>query len=369
MGHSISQQKKSNEDDLRNLSDSQISSCELTEYWNGKKQDFHHSYIVNKKPLTMVAQATDFRLSTWLDKGAFGSVALTTHNQTGVTYATKVIAKKKIIKKELVERVYNEKRILESIDFPFVIRLEYFYQDNDFIYFVMPFACGGNFYTHIERHGPMNEDVARFYTGEILLALEYLHRLNLVHRDIKSENILFDSQGHAQLADFGFCKHITGRTYTFCGTPEYIAPEIILRQGYGKSVDYWAFGVFLYELVAGRSPFVHHDMERLFRCIVKGKYVCPLGFSGDLMNLLRNLLRVDVTKRYGNLSNGIRDIKKHRWFQPTGWDWCALFDKQIMPPYVPTIQNDKDTSNFNKLNEKLLLPTSNNLYLDEFKHF
>lgn len=130
-----------------------------------------------------------------------------------------------------VERVFNEKRILESINFPFVIRLQYFYQDSGFIYFVMPFASGGNFYNYIQRHGPMDEDMARFYMAEIFLAVEYLHRLNLVHRDIKSDNILFDVYGHAQLADFGFCKHVKDRTYTFCGTPEYMAPEIILKQG------------------------------------------------------------------------------------------------------------------------------------------
>jgi len=134
----------------------------------------------------------------------------------------------------------NEKRILESINFPFVIRLEYFYQDHSFIYFVMPFVCGGNIHTHMKRYGSMDEHKARFYFSEILLAVEYLHKLNLVHRDIKPENILIDINGHAQLADFGFCKHLKGRTFTFCGTAEYLAPEIILRRGkaYNDSLKY-----------------------------------------------------------------------------------------------------------------------------------
>lgn len=127
--------------------------------------------------------------------------------------------------------MYNEKRILESINFQFVVHLEYFYQDHSFLYFVMPFMCGGNLFTHGKRYGPMDDDKARFYASETLLAIEYLHRLDLVHRDIKPENILIGVHGHAQLADFGFCKHITGRTFTFCGTPEYIAPEIILKEG------------------------------------------------------------------------------------------------------------------------------------------
>lgn len=130
-------------------------------------------------------------------------------------------------------RTKNEKRILESIDFPFVIRLEHFYQDSSFLYFVMPFVCGGNLYMHVKRYGSMDEDKARFYAAEVLLAIEYLHKLDLVHRDIKLENILIDINGHCRLADFGFCKHLKygGRTFTMCGTPEYIAPEILLRQG------------------------------------------------------------------------------------------------------------------------------------------
>lgn len=134
--------------------------------------------------------------------------------------------------------MYNEKRILESIDFPFVVHLEYFYQDRSFLYFVMPYMCGGNLFTHGKRYGPMDDDKARFYGAEMLLAIEYLHRMDLVHRDIKPENILIGVHGHAQLADFGFCKHITGRTFTLCGTPEYIAPEIILKQG---NTDYPGF--------------------------------------------------------------------------------------------------------------------------------
>lgn len=120
---------------------------------------------------------------------------------------------------------------MESIDFPFIVRLVHFYQDNSYLYFVMPFACGGNLFTHIQRHGPMADGMARFYVAEVLLAIEYLHKLELVHRDIKPENVLIGVNGHAQLADFGFCKNVAGRTFSFCGTPEYIAPEIIAGQG------------------------------------------------------------------------------------------------------------------------------------------
>ncbi|CAH1711390.1 unnamed protein product [Aphis gossypii] len=262
----------------------------------------------------------------------------------------------------------NEKRILESINFPFVIRLEYFYQDNSFIYFVMPFVCGGNIHTHMKRHGSMDEDKARFYFSEVLLAVEYLHKLDLVHRDIKPENILIDINGHAQLADFGFCKHLKGRTYTFCGTAEYLAPEIIHRKGYGKAVDYWSLGVLLYEMLANRSPFVdYRDPGKLFSNIVNGEYSCPLGFSGNVMNLLRNILKVDVTRRYGNLANGIRDIKKHKWFGDM--DWCAAFNRSVTPPYVPEISDTFDTSNFEKQHGKLFYGASKDMFGDIFKDF
>lgn len=132
-------------------------------------------------------------------------------------------------------------------------------------------------------------------------------------------------------------------------------------------MDFWSIGVLLYEFMAGHSPFIHRDNERIFKQIVSGKYSCPLGFSGDVMNLLRHLLKVDVTKRYGNLANGVRDIKKHRWFQSI--DWCALFEKKIMPPFVPTVSDLEDTSNFEKLKGRIFLATSDDHFDDEFEHF
>lgn len=146
-------------------------------------------------------------------------------------------------------------------------------------------------------------------------------------------------------------------------------PLIYPGTGYGKTVDYWAFGVLLYELVAGRMPFTDGEMERLFRRISKGKYMCPPGFSGDLMNLLRNLLKTDVTKRYGNLANGFQDIKKHRWFRTTEWSWCAIFNKDAVPPYVPTVRDTRDTSNFDVPNKNYFLSNSNHQYGNEFEDF
>ncbi|XP_050527831.1 cAMP-dependent protein kinase catalytic subunit alpha-like [Daktulosphaira vitifoliae] len=343
----------------------QKSSCGLTSYWNLLKSDFENKYFNENK--ASIANHTDFRMYQLLGEGAYGLVALTTHTRTGEVYATKIMAKKKIIKKELVQRTFNEKRILESIDFAFVVRLTYFYQDNTYLYFVMPFVCGGDLFTYIQRKGRLDEDKARFYGSEVLLAIEYLHRLNLVHRDVKPENILIDSYGHAQLADFGFCKYVQGRTYTLCGTPEYIAPEMLVRKGYGRTVDYWAFGVLIYEMVAGYSPFVERDEEIMYRRISTGKYTCPFGFTSDLMDILRHVLVVDVTKRYGNLVNGVRDIKKHRWFESI--DWCATFNKQTQPPFVPVLLNSMDSSNFNKFKEKIFVASSKDQYNDEFKHF
>lgn len=132
-------------------------------------------------------------------------------------------------------------------------------------------------------------------------------------------------------------------------------------------MDYWAIGVLLYEMMSGHSPFIHRDIDRIFNQIVNGKYSFPIGFSGELMNLLRNLLKVDVTKRYGNLVNGIRDIKKHQWFQSI--DWCALFDKKIIPPFVPTVDDIEDTSNFEKLKGKIFLAASEDHYNEEFENF
>ena len=202
-----------------------------------------------------------------------------------------------------------------------------------------------------------------------MLAIEYLHKLGLVYRDLKPENILIDCNGFVKITDFGFCKPLKDRTYTLCGTPEYIAPEIVQSKGYGQSVDWWSFGILIYEFASGYSPFScgnPNHMEMMER-IVAGKYKVPSGFSNDLKSLVQNLLQSDLSKRFGNLKNGVEDIKSHVWFKPINWD--AIYSQKAQPPFVPKVSGPGDFSQFDKYDEIKLSVSNIDKYEKEFADF
>ncbi|CAH1392008.1 unnamed protein product [Nezara viridula] len=179
----------------------------------------------------------------------------------------------------------------------------------------------------------LDEKHARFYCGQVVLALEYLHNLDIVHRDVKLENILIEADGYLKLADLGIAKIVKGRTYSMCGTEGYMAPEILLNMGHGKPVDWWSFGVLLFSMCAGRVPFASHNMMRNAEKIILGIYCTPSHFSNQLSDLINNLLQVDLTKRYGNLRRGVKDIKEHPWFNEI--NWLALLNHKLIAPFKP----------------------------------
>ncbi|KAK9501308.1 hypothetical protein O3M35_012046 [Rhynocoris fuscipes] len=282
-------------------------------------------------------------------------------------YAAKLMMKSLLVRDKHVNHALNEKQILQGIRFPFTIHMEFFFQDNVYIFFVLPLISGGELFTYLTRVSRFKEEVAKLYCAQICLALEYLHYIGLIFRDLKPENILIDNKGFLKLADFGFCKAIKDRTYTFCGTTEYLAPEMINCKGYGTSVDWWTFGIFAYELCAGYTPFYSKFAAKTYDNISKCKYKMPFFFSNDLRDLVKNILQVDLSRRFGTLKNGVNDIKEHKWFREI--PWTMLVNRQIRPPYVPVITRPDDTRHFEPQSEEPLDDSPYDMYAGEFANF
>ena len=285
-----------------------------------------------------------------LGVGTFGKVWLVSNKSTGKPYALKMLNKREIIGHHQVEGVIREKNIMSSIDHPFIISLIRTFQDDKHLYMLLELVQGGELFSVIHtdsRDGIPNAN-SRFYSACILESLAHLHQRHITYRDLKPENILIDALGYCVLVDLGFAKIVMDKTYTLCGTPEYLAPEIILSKGHDKGVDYWAFGVLIYEMLVGRSPFYAYgtDQVSLFKRIVQVKYSFPPGsvVNEITQDLIQRLIVRRQSNRFGCLARADMDIRDHAWFSVITTD--KLLKKQIPAPWVPQIKDPLDASHF-----------------------
>lgn len=239
-----------------------------------------------------------------LGEGSFGRVKLAKNAKRGSYCALKQLKKYDIMKFKQVDHVKNENFILYSLAHPFIVRMEGMAQNNRFLYIAMEYVAGGELFTYLRSVGRFSPNQACFYAAQVVAIFEHLHAHNVVYRDLKPENVLIDPDGYLKLTDFGFAKIVEGRTYTLCGTPEYLAPEILTNKGHGKGVDWWTVGILLYEMIAGIDPFNDDDPMAIYQNILRGVIKFPRKFDRDARSLVKHLLQADLSKRYGNLKNG-----------------------------------------------------------------
>lgn len=294
--------------------------------------------------------------------GAFGKVLLVRNRLNQRKYAMKVISKKLIKKKNHLQYMISEKAILTKVLHPFVVSLKFAFQSDTKLFLVMNFLGGGELFFHLKRRGLIREHEARFYAGEMILAIEFLHNMGIVHRDLKPENVLLDRDGHVALTDFGLAKEIGegSDVRTLCGTSEYMAPEMLVRNGYGKAVDWWSLGALLFEMLAGSPPFTtgkNGSQKDLDRKIISERLSCPPHLTASAHSLLKRLLEKDPSKRLGSAKGtmfcigGVAALKKHDFFRDIDWD-CLYHKAHGDPPIdVSTAigeSEDDDTTHFHE---------------------
>jgi len=275
----------------------------------------------------------DFDILKVIGRGSFGKVLQVRKKDNKKIYAMKVLNKKSIIEKAEVDHTKAEQSILQKLCHPFLVNLNYSFQTNDKLYFIMDYINGGELFFHLQKERKFDAERVRFYCAEIVLGLAYLHSKGILYRDLKPENVLLTGDGHICMTDFGISKEgltaADDRTATFCGTPEYLAPEVLEGNGYGKAVDWWSFGTLMYEMLTGLPPFYSQDVQVMYQKIMTAKLVIPETISSDAASLLRGLLERDPNKRLQDPDT----IKAHPYFKTI--DWKAMARKEVKPPYVP----------------------------------
>ncbi|XP_074032024.1 cGMP-dependent protein kinase 1 isoform X1 [Leptinotarsa decemlineata] len=292
---------------------------------------------------------SDLKILTTLGVGGFGRVELVQINgRPSKSYALKQMKKAQIVETRQQQHIMSEKEIMGEANCDFIVKLFKTFKDAKYLYMLMESCLGGELWTVLRDKGHFDDATTKFYTACVVEAFDYLHSRNIIYRDLKPENLLLDIRGYVKLVDFGFAKKLqTGRkTWTFCGTPEYVAPEVILNKGHDISADYWSLGVLMFELLTGTPPFTGSDPMKTYNIILKGidGIDFPRSITRNAQALIKRLCRDNPAERLGYQKGGISDIQKHKWFD--GFNWEGLLSRTLTPPILPRVQNVTDTSNF-----------------------
>ncbi|XP_057617315.1 ribosomal protein S6 kinase alpha-2 isoform X3 [Chionomys nivalis] len=295
------------------------------------------------------ADPSQFELLKVLGQGSYGKVFLVrkvTGSDAGQLYAMKVLKKATLKVRDRV-RSKMERDILAEVNHPFIVKLHYAFQTEGKLYLILDFLRGGDLFTRLSKEVMFTEEDVKFYLAELALALDHLHGLGIIYRDLKPENILLDEEGHIKITDFGLSKEAIDhdkRAYSFCGTIEYMAPEVVNRRGHTQSADWWSFGVLMFEMLTGSLPFQGKDRKETMALILKAKLGMPQFLSVEAQSLLRALFKRNPCNRLGAGIDGVEEIKRHPFFVTI--DWNKLYRKEIKPPFKPAVGRPEDTFHF-----------------------
>ena len=285
-----------------------------------------------------------------LGKGSFGEVLLVQLKANNKYYAMKILTKKQVKLRHQEVHTKAERDLMVKINCPFIVNIKFAFQDEYKLYIITEFMQGGEMFFHLHKEKRFSNEKTRFYIIEIILAIEFLHKNNMLYRDLKPENIMVDASGHIKLTDFGLSKMFTKtkeKAFTICGTPQYLAPEILSDEGYDNSVDWWSLGCVMYEMLVGRAPFRIPKGSYLSADLYKKKISIPEFVNNDAKDLISKLLIPNPKNRLGYGKDGAKNIKEHPYFN--GIDWEEAWEKKLTPPLIPKLKDETDLSYFDKM--------------------
>jgi len=325
----------------------------------GSVMKMHESSLAQDFRKKVPIDKNSFVVSTTLGTGSFGRVRLCKYKGSlryaedkPEYFALKMLRKTRVVKMKQENHIKWEKKILTGIRHPFIVNLEAFFQDRYFLYLVLELVQGGEFFSLLRKTGVLQLPHAAFYASQIVLIFQFLHKNKIVYRDLKPENLLIGKDGYLKLTDFGFAKRLDKnppRTWTLCGTPEYIAPEILLNKGHSFSVDWWALGILLFEMFTGNPPFVDENPMRIYQKILDAKVTYPTDLPKKAQAFIAKLLTPNLSRRLGNLQGGAMDVMLDPFFNSV--IWRQVLQKKVRAPYIPRVENDYDTQHFDEYAE------------------